>query len=78
MRTIPLPAGARFLGYSEGIAAYGIGRELRLRRLTNGQRPALPSGSSRASTRSSAAAGSPMRSGRTLGFSAWAIVSSRV
>ena len=33
---IPLPRSARFLGYSQGIVAYGLGRELRLRRLTNG------------------------------------------
>ncbi len=35
IRQIPLPRGSRFLGYSEGIAAYATGRELRLKRLAN-------------------------------------------
>ncbi len=33
---VPLPPSARFLGYSQGIVAYGLGRELRLRRLADG------------------------------------------
>ena len=41
-RLIPLPQGSRFLGYSEGIAAYGIGRQLRLKRIANGKDDALP------------------------------------
>ena len=36
IRLIPLPLGSRFLGYSEGIVAYGTGRQLRLKRLANG------------------------------------------
>jgi hypothetical protein len=74
VRTIPLPAGARFLGYSEGIAAYGTARELRLRRLANGKdrlfrrlEPRFPAQLGRR--------GLAYGSGRTLGFSVWAIVS---
>ena len=75
VRTIPLPAGARFLGYSEGIAAYGTGRELRLRRLAGGQdrlfRRLEPRFHAQLGRRGLAYA-----SGRTLGFSVWASVSS--
>ena len=77
MRTIALPAGARFLGYSEGIAAYGIGRQLRLRRLAGGQdslfRTLEPRFGAQLGRRGVAYA-----SGRRLGFSAWAIVSGSV
>ncbi len=77
MRTIPLPPGARFLGYSQGIAAYGIGRELRLRRLTGGKdrlfRTLAPRFDAQLGRRGLAYA-----SGRKLGFSVWAIVSSAV
>ena len=77
VRTVPLPAGARFLGYSEGIAAYGIGRELRLRRLANGGdrlfRRLEPRFHAQLGRR-----GLVYGSGRTLGFSAWAIVSGAV
>jgi hypothetical protein len=76
-RTIPLPPGARFLGYSEGIAAYGIGRDLRLRRLSGGQdslfRRLEPRFQAQLGRRGLAYA-----SGRKLGFSAWAIVSGAV
>jgi hypothetical protein len=34
---IPLPQGSRFLGYSQGIAAYRIGRQLRLKQTANGK-----------------------------------------
>ena len=77
VRTIPLPQGARFLGYSEGIAAYATGRELRLRRLANGQdrlfRRLEPRFHAQLGRR-----GLSYASGRTLGFSVWAIVSSAV
>ncbi len=77
VRTIPLPTGARFLGYSEGIAAYGTGRELRLRRLANGAdrlfRRLEPRFQAELGRRGIAYA-----SGRTLGFSVWALVSSGV
>jgi hypothetical protein len=77
VRTIPLPAGARFLGYSEGIAAYWIGRELRLRRLANGSdrlfRRLEPRFHAQLGRR-----GLAYGSGRTVGFSVWAIVSGAV
>jgi hypothetical protein len=77
VRTIPLPPGARFLGYSEGIAAYGSGRELRLRRLAGGRdrlfRRLEPRSHAQLSRRGVAYA-----SGRTVGFNVWAIVSSSV
>ena len=77
VRTIPLPAGARFLGYSEGIAAYGTGRELRLRRLVGGQdrlfRRLEPRFHAELGRRGIAYA-----SGRLLGFNVWAVVSSSV
>ena len=37
VRLISLPQGSRFLGLSEGVVAYGTGRQLRLRRLTDGR-----------------------------------------
>ena len=77
VRTIQLPAGARFLGYSEGVAAYGLGRELRLRRLANGAdrlfRRLQPRFYAQLGRR-----GLAYWSGRTLGFSVWAIVSGAV
>ena len=76
-RTISLPRGARFLGYSEGIAAYGIGRELRLRRLVGGKdrlfRTLAPRFHAQLGRRGIAYA-----SGRTVGFSVWANISSAV
>ena len=70
----PLPRNARFLGYSEGLVAYGLGRELRLRRLTNGHdslfRRLEPRFHAQLGRRGLAYA-----SGRKLGFSVWAIVS---
>lgn len=73
-RTIPLPRSARFLGYSQGLVAYGLGRELRLRRLTNGHdslfRRLEPRFHAQLGRRGLAYA-----SGRKLGFSVWAIVS---
>ena len=72
-----LPANARFLGYSEGIAAYGLGRELRLRRLANGQdrifRRLEPRFHAQLGRR-----GLAYGSGRMLGFSVWAMVSGAV
>ncbi|HYK07265.1 MAG TPA: hypothetical protein VEW11_05800 [Gaiellaceae bacterium] len=77
VRTVALPPGARLLGYSEGIAAYGIGRELRLRRLANGSdrlfRRLEPRFHAQLGRR-----GIGYGSGRTLGFSVWAIVSGAV
>lgn len=71
LRTIPLPAGARFLGYSAGTVAYGTGRELRLLRLAGGSdslfRRLAPRFHAELGRRGLAYA-----SGRTLGFSVWA------
>ena len=70
----PLPRNARFLGYSQGLVAYGLGRELRLRQLKNGHdtlfRRLEPRFHAQLGRRGLAYA-----SGRTLGFSVWAIVS---
>jgi hypothetical protein len=77
IRTIRLPPGARFVGYSEGIAAYGTGRELRLRRLASGRdrlfRRLEPRFQAELGRRGIAYA-----SGRKLGFNVWALVSSGV
>ena len=74
---IPLPAGARFLGYSEGIVAYGTGKQLRLRRIANGNdvlfRTLAPRFEAQLGRRGLAYA-----SGRTLGFAAWVNVNGNV
>lgn len=74
VRTIPLPRGARFLGLSEGLFAYGIGRELHLRRLTGDQdvvyRRLEPRFSAQLGRR-----GLAYGSGKTLGFAAWVTLS---
>jgi hypothetical protein len=71
MRTVPLPRGARFLGYSEGTVAYGSGRDLRLLRLSGGSdtlfRRLAPRFHAQLGRRGLAYA-----SGRTLGFTVWA------
>ena len=77
VRRIALPAGSRFLGLSEGIVAYGTGRQLRLLRLANGHdtlfRTLAPGFQAQLGR-----LGIAYASGRTLGYSAWAIVSSGV
>ncbi len=74
IRRIPLPRGSRFLGYSQGIAAYGTGRELRLKRLANGHdtlfRTLEPRFQAQLGRR-----GIVYASGRTLGFTAWVLLS---
>jgi hypothetical protein len=71
---VPLPAGARFLGLSDGIVAYGTGRQLRLRRLGDGDdvlfRTLAPRFEAQLGRKGIAYA-----SGRTLGFVTWATVS---
>jgi hypothetical protein len=72
LRSVPLPRGSRFLGYSEGTVAYGIGRELRLLRLGSGsdslfRRLPTPRFHAELGRR-----GLSYASGRTLGFNAWA------
>ena len=74
IRRIPLPRGSRFLGYSQGIAAYGTGRELRLKRLANGHdtlfRTLEPRFQAQLGRR-----GIVYASGRKLGFTAWVLLS---
>ncbi|MDX6399067.1 MAG: hypothetical protein QOJ43_2475 [Gaiellaceae bacterium] len=75
IRQISLPRGARFLGYSEGIVAYGTGRQLRLRQVTGDRdwllRTLAPGFQAELGRRGIAYA-----SGRTLGFTAWALLGS--
>jgi hypothetical protein len=74
VRTVELPRGARFLGYAQGLLAYGTGRELRLRLLRDGTdwryRLLAPRFHGALGRR-----GIAWASGRTLGYSAWVIVS---
>jgi len=74
IRQIPLPQGSRFLGFSEGIAAYATGRELRLKRLANEHdtlfRTLEPRFRAQLGRR-----GIVYASGRTLGFTAWVLLS---
>ena len=74
VRRFPLPAGSRFLGFSEGIVAYGTGAQLRLLRL-NGARDTLfrtlaPRFHAQLGRR-----GLGYASGRTVSFHAWSTVS---
>ena len=77
VRRIALPAGSRFFGYSEGVLAYGTGRQLRLRRLESGKdvlfRTLAPRFEAQLGRRGLAYA-----SGRTLGFAAWVNVTGSV
>ena len=77
VRKISLPRGARFLGLSEGIVAYGTGKQLRLRRLSDGHdvlfRTLEPRFQAQLGRR-----GIVYASGRTLGFTVWAFVSGSV
>lgn len=70
MRTLALPRGARFLGLAEGLFAYGVGAELRLRRLDGSGdrlvRRLAPRFYAQLGRR-----GLAYGSGRTLGFRAW-------
>lgn len=71
VRGLPLPRGARFLGFSQGTVAYGTGRELRLVHLTRGQdrlfRQLSPRFHAQLGRR-----GLVYATGRTLGFTVWA------
>lgn len=74
VRKVSLPRGSRFMGLSEGLVAYGIGRQLRLRRLSGNAdslfRTLQPRFSAQLGRR-----GIAYGSGRTLGFTAWALLS---
>ena len=77
IRDVALPRGARFLGLSEGIVAYGYGRQLRLKQITGGHdtlfRTLQPRFHAQLGRR-----GIAFGSGRTLGFTAWALVGGSV
>lgn len=70
VRRLRLPAGARFFGFSEGIVAYGTGRQLRLRRLENGNDVVFRTLAPRFEAQLGRG-GIAYASGRTLGFSSW-------
>ena len=76
-RQIPLPEGARFLGYSAGIVAYARGPQLRLVRLANGHDALLRTLAPRFQAQLGRR-GVVYGSGRTLGFAVWAFVSASV
>lgn len=77
IREIALPQGSRFLGLSEGIVAYGTGRQLRLKRLAGENdrlfRTLTPRFEAQLGRR-----GLVFGSGRTLGFTVWGFVSGSV
>lgn len=77
VRRIRLPAGSRFLGLSEGIVAYGTGRQLRLRKLENGNDVVFRTLAPRFEAQLGRG-GIAYASGRTLGFAAWTNVSGSV
>lgn len=71
-----LPAGARFVGYSEGIAAYASGREIRLLKL-NGARHVTFRRLAAAGFRAQLGRrGIAYASGARISFNAWVVVSS--
>jgi hypothetical protein len=74
-RTVSLPRGARFLGYADGLVAYGVGTQLRLRSLADGRdrvfRTLAPGFHAELGRR-----GLAWASGRTLGFRARALLGS--
>jgi hypothetical protein len=71
VRRVALPRGSRFLGYAEGLFAYGTGAELRIRELDGGGdrlvRRLTPRFHAQLGRR-----GLAYGSGRTLGFRGWA------
>ncbi len=68
VRTIPLPRGARFLGFSEWRVAYATGRELRLIHVASGQDGLLHRLPSPGFHAQFGRRGLVYASGRTLGF----------
>ena len=77
VQEIHLPRDARFLGFSEGVVAYGTGRQLRLVRLSGGNdvlfRTLAPGFQAQLGR-----IGIAYSSGRTLGFRAWVFVNGSV
>jgi hypothetical protein len=78
IRLVPLPLGSRFLGYSEGIAAYGTGRQLRLKRLANGNDTLFRTLEPRFQAQLGRRGIVYVSKQTTLGFTAWAFVSGSV
>ncbi len=77
VRRLSLPAGSRFLGLSAGVVAYGTGRQLRLRRLSNGNDVLFRTLTPRFEAQLGRL-GIVYASGRTLGYSAAVFVSGAV
>jgi hypothetical protein len=75
VRTIALPRGSRFLGYAQGLVAYGTGRQLRLRVLSSGTDWLYRTLTTRFHAQLGRR-GIAWASGRTLGYGAWVVVSS--
>ena len=73
-----LPAGARFVGYSEGIAAYAIGRELRLLRLNGGVHTTFRVLAAAGSRAQLGRRGIAYSSGVGVSFVVWAFVAAEV
>jgi len=73
VRKLPLPAGSRFLGLSEGLVAYGTGRQLRLLTIANGSDRVFKTLAPRFQAQLGRR-GIVYAAGRTLGFTAWALV----
>jgi hypothetical protein len=74
VRTLPLPAGTRFGGFSEGVVAYGVGRQLRLLRVADGRdrlfRTVAPRSAAQLGRR-----GLGWSSGTRVSFAPWSTVS---
>ena len=75
VRRIPLPAGSRYLGYSEYIVAYGWGRQLRLRQISGDGKDVLFRTLTPGFSAQMGRNGVVYASGRTLGYTARAMVS---
>ena len=73
IRSIPLPRGSRFLGLSQGLVAYGTGRQLRLLELSSGRDRLFHTLGPRFLAQLGRR-GLAYASGRTLGYDAWVVV----
>jgi hypothetical protein len=73
VRRIALPRSSRFLGFFEGVVAYGDGRQLRLLRVSDGKDVLLRTLAPRFQAQIGLG-GIGYASGRTLGFNSWGFV----
>jgi hypothetical protein len=73
VRRLALPRGARFLGFFEGVVAYGTGRQLRLLKLSDGKDVLFRTLAPRFRAQLGIS-GLAYASGRTLGFNSWGFV----